>query len=89
MAWSGRGKIQKVDVSIDGGVNWAEARLSGPADTKSMHRFYFEFNWDGKPFFYKAVQWMILVMFNPLKINYDQLGERTPFIIITEYKHGQ
>ena len=49
VAWSGRGKIQKVDVSIDGGVNWAEARLSGPADTKSMHRFYFEFNWDGKP----------------------------------------
>ena len=49
VAWSGRGKIQKVDVSIDGGINWAEARLSGPADTKSMHRFYFEFNWDGKP----------------------------------------
>ena len=23
--------------------------MSGPADTKSMHRFYLEFNWDGKP----------------------------------------
>ena len=49
VAWSGRGKIDKVDVSLDGGINWLEARLSGPADSKSMHRFYLEFNWDGKP----------------------------------------
>ena len=49
VAWSGRGKIDKVDVSLDGGINWLEARLSGPADSKSMHRFYLEFNWNGKP----------------------------------------
>ncbi len=47
VAWSGRGKITRVDVSIDGGRNWQEARLSGPSMSKSMHRFYFDFDWDG------------------------------------------
>lgn len=49
VAWSGRGTIPRVDVTIDGGVNWHEARISGPSLDKSMHRFYYEFNWDGKP----------------------------------------
>lgn len=48
-AWSGRGTIPRVDVSIDGGANWHQARISGPSLPKSMHRFYFEFDWDGKP----------------------------------------
>ena len=48
VAWSGRGKISHVDVSIDGGVSWNQAKLSGPADTKSMHRFYYEFEWQGQ-----------------------------------------
>ena len=49
LAWSGRGRIRRVDVSVDGGRNWHEARMSGPSLDKSMHRFYFEFDWDGKP----------------------------------------
>ena len=89
VAWSGRGKIQKVDVSIDGGVNWAEARLRDQLIPNPCIGFILNLIGMENLFFYKAVQWMILVMFNPLKINYDQLGERTPFIIITEYKHGQ
>ena len=48
VAWSGRGKISRVDISIDGGINWNEARISGPADSKSMHRFYYEFDWNGQ-----------------------------------------
>ena len=48
VAWSGRGKISYVDVSIDGGISWNQAKLSGPADTKSMHRFYYEFEWQGQ-----------------------------------------
>ncbi|MEM7524451.1 MAG: sulfite dehydrogenase [Pseudomonadota bacterium] len=49
VAWSGRGAIPRVDVSLDGGVNWRAARMDGPSLDKSMHRFYYEFNWDGRP----------------------------------------
>ncbi len=49
VAWSGRGTIPRVDVSIDGGMNWQTARMSGPSLDKSMHRFYYEFDWDGSP----------------------------------------
>lgn len=49
VAWSGRGTIPRVDVTLDGGINWHRARISGPSLDKSMHRFYFEFDWDGRP----------------------------------------
>ncbi|RZV98277.1 MAG: sulfite dehydrogenase, partial [Rhodobacteraceae bacterium] len=49
VAWSGRGSIPRVDVSLNGGKDWIEARMSGPSHDKSMHRFYHEFDWDGSP----------------------------------------
>lgn len=49
VAWSGRGTVKRVDISLDGGINWQQARIDGPSLDKSMHRFYFEFDWDGKP----------------------------------------
>ncbi|UWQ22413.1 sulfite dehydrogenase [Jannaschia sp. W003] len=49
VAWSGRGTIPRVDVTLDGGRNWHVARMDGPSLDKSMHRFYFEFDWDGTP----------------------------------------
>jgi sulfane dehydrogenase subunit SoxC len=49
IAWSGRGSIPRVDVSLDGGENWVKARMSGPSFPKSMHRFYYDFDWDGRP----------------------------------------
>jgi sulfane dehydrogenase subunit SoxC len=49
VAWSGRGTIPRVDVTLDGGMNWHQARMSGPSLDKSMHRFYYEFDWDGSP----------------------------------------
>jgi len=48
-AWSGRGTVERVDVTIDGGKNWHRARLDGPSLDKSMHRFYYEFDWSGEP----------------------------------------
>jgi sulfane dehydrogenase subunit SoxC len=48
LAWSGRGKIARVDVSLDGGRNWRPARIDGPAGDKVLTRFYHEFNWDGR-----------------------------------------
>lgn len=49
VAWSGRGTIPRVDVTTDGGITWQQARMSGPSLDKSMHRFYLDIQWDGKP----------------------------------------
>ena len=49
LAWSGRGTVARVDVSLDGGVNWVAARIDGPRPAKSLNRFYHEFKWDGSP----------------------------------------
>lgn len=49
LAWTGRGKVARVDVSLDGGVNWQRARLSGPVTAKALTRFYVEHDWDGQP----------------------------------------
>ena len=47
LAWSGRGKIRKVDVSVDGGRNWRSARLEGPIQNKALTRFNIDWVWDG------------------------------------------
>ena len=47
IAWSGRGKIARVDVSLDGGRNWRTAKIDGPVWDKALTRFYYEFDWDG------------------------------------------
>ncbi|CAA9394805.1 MAG: Sulfur oxidation protein SoxC [uncultured Ramlibacter sp.] len=49
LAWSGRGKVQRVDVSVDGGRNWRTARLQGPVMSKCLTRFNLDWIWDGKP----------------------------------------
>ncbi len=49
LAWSGRGKVTKVDVSVDGGNTWRAARLENPVLTKSLTRFNMDWVWDGKP----------------------------------------
>ncbi|SSC70942.1 unnamed protein product [Ciceribacter sp. T2.26MG-112.2] len=47
LAWSGNGKIKRVDVSLDGGVNWQEARISGDIKSKALTRFHLDIDWDG------------------------------------------
>ena len=49
LAWSGRGTIPRVDITLDGGRNWHAARVDGPSIDKSLHRFYYEFDWNGAP----------------------------------------
>jgi sulfane dehydrogenase subunit SoxC len=49
LAWSGRGKVRRVDVSVDGGRNWRSARLEAPVLSKCLTRFNFDWVWDGKP----------------------------------------
>src|SRR6476659_2313190 len=50
LAWSGRGKVKRVDVSLDGGRNWRTARIDGPVFAKACVRFYYEFDWNGEEF---------------------------------------
>ena len=47
LAWSGRGRIVKVEVSVDGGNTWQNARLAGPVLPKAHTRFTLPWNWQG------------------------------------------
>jgi sulfane dehydrogenase subunit SoxC len=49
LAWSGRGKVKRVDVSVDGGRNWRPARLETPVLSKCLTRFNLDWVWNGKP----------------------------------------
>ncbi len=49
LAWSGHGRITRVDVSKDGGITWATARLGQQLDNKALTRFYLDTEWDGSP----------------------------------------
>jgi sulfane dehydrogenase subunit SoxC len=49
LAWSGRGRVKRVDVSTDGGRNWRTARLEGPTLPKCLTRFNIDWVWDGGP----------------------------------------
>ncbi|WP_425039964.1 sulfite dehydrogenase [Primorskyibacter sp. S187A] len=48
LAWSGQGKITRVDVSRDGGVTWETARLAAPGTDKALTRFYLDIDWQGE-----------------------------------------
>src|SRR5439155_1004907 len=47
IAWTGSGKIQRVDVSTDGGATWTPARLQEPVLSKAHTRFRHLWNWTG------------------------------------------
>ena len=49
IAWSGRGKIRKVEVSADGGQTWAEAALAAPVLAYALTRFRIAWKWNGAP----------------------------------------
>ena len=49
LAWSGRGRVRRVDVSTDGGRNWRSARLESPVLPKALTRFNIDWTWDGSP----------------------------------------
>lgn len=49
IAWSGRGRITRVEVSTDGGSVWQDAELQEPVLPKCHTRFRRLWNWDGRP----------------------------------------
>ncbi|WP_434286603.1 sulfite dehydrogenase [Celeribacter sp. SCSIO 80788] len=48
LAWSGRGAITGVDVSVDGGKTWQKARLANEGQSMALTRFYLDTTWDGE-----------------------------------------
>jgi sulfane dehydrogenase subunit SoxC len=47
LAWSGRGRITRVEVSVDGGTTWHDAELLNTPQPKSTVRFQYMWNWQG------------------------------------------
>lgn len=47
-AWSGRGKIARVDISTDDGKSWQPATLHAPILSKAFTAFDAPFTWDGR-----------------------------------------
>ena len=47
VAWSGAGKVAKVEVSADGGASWAETTLQDPVLPMSLTRFRMPWDWSG------------------------------------------
>jgi len=48
LAWSGYGTVRGVEISIDGGKTWKDARLQAPILRMAHTRFNFDWNWDGQ-----------------------------------------
>lgn len=49
IAWSGSGKIKRVEVSADGGASWADAAMDEHVMPKCLTRFRSAWQWDGSP----------------------------------------
>jgi sulfane dehydrogenase subunit SoxC len=47
-AWTGRGRVQQIDVSVDGGTTWHPARIESVPEPMCTVRFSFPWIWDGK-----------------------------------------
>jgi sulfane dehydrogenase subunit SoxC len=47
LAWSGRGRVRRVEVSTDGGRTWVQAQLQDPVLPLAHTRFRLDWTWDG------------------------------------------
>jgi sulfane dehydrogenase subunit SoxC len=54
LAWSGRGRIVKAEISADGGKSWAEAHLQDPVIPRCFTRFRLPWAWNGRPAILKS-----------------------------------
>ena len=48
IAWTGRGRVARVEVSTDGGATWKDAILQEPVLPRAHTRFRFDWDWDGQ-----------------------------------------
>ena len=49
VAWSGFGRVRRVEISADGGKSFAEAAFDGPVLPHALTRFRMAWRWDGSP----------------------------------------
>ena len=49
LAWSGGGKVARVEVTTDGGETWFDAEIRGEPQAMAHTLFAFEWEWDGSP----------------------------------------
>lgn len=54
LAWSGRGRIVRVEVSSDGGKTWGLAELQDPVLPRALTLFRFPYQWDGREAFLQS-----------------------------------
>jgi len=47
LAWSGAGRVRRVEISADGGNSWAPAVLEEPITPRSLTRFRMPWRWEG------------------------------------------
>lgn len=48
LAWSGRGSVKRVEISLDGGRTWRDAKLEQPILPVCAVRFRLPWQWDGR-----------------------------------------
>lgn len=48
VAWSGGGKIVRVEVTVNGGKTWKDAVIQGPVNSKAHTRFVYPWTWNGE-----------------------------------------
>jgi sulfane dehydrogenase subunit SoxC len=49
IAWSGAGRVRRVEVSTDAGKSWAQAALTGAERSRALVRFRHPWEWNGGP----------------------------------------
>ena len=57
IAYSGNGRISRVQVSADGGTSWAEAALQEPVLSMAFTRFRMPWRWSGGPTVLQSRAW--------------------------------
>ena len=48
IAWSGGGKIRRVEITTDGGRTWKDAQIQEPVHSKAITRFVLPWSWNGE-----------------------------------------
>ena len=57
LAYSGKGRISRVQVSADGGASWADAALQEPVLSMAFTRFRMPWRWNGGPAVLQSRAW--------------------------------